>query len=133
MSRDTCERCPATSHMVSEGGLELLTSAKYLDTYGCPDLRLRVPSRMRTAPNLHPATPECAAGSITRVSRAGSGPEGDFVGDHLVSGRQQLASGPCDHDKHPSTRCCCRRPGKRPISRDGRVPTGRQSRRCERQ
>jgi len=102
---------------VSEGGLELLIAAKHLDAYKCPDLHFGVPPKMPAGPNLHPDTPECAGGSITRVSRAGSEPEGDFVGDHLVSG-QQAASVPSDHDKHLCYSVLPQRPRKRPISLD---------------
>src|SRR4051794_21991428 len=66
MSWDTCERCPATSQQVSEGGLELLTSAKHLDTYRCPDLRLRVPSQNANGPRICIQLPPNAPPAVSR-------------------------------------------------------------------
>jgi hypothetical protein len=75
--------------LVSEGGLELLIAAKHPDAWNRPELHFRVRLRVPTGLNLHPDTPEFAGGSITQVSRAGSEPEGDFVGDHRADGHSQ--------------------------------------------
>jgi hypothetical protein len=66
MSRDTCERCPATSHWCPRGDLNSCPQLSTQMHHGALTCSFASQWRRRDDPDLHPDTPECAVGSITR-------------------------------------------------------------------